>query len=81
MPATKYTALKPHRDVASGRVLMPNDEIASESDLVAAFPGKFKLAGDSPSALPVVKPAAAESSSLPMVDTPAKAPAKTPQKP
>lgn len=83
MPATKYTALKPHRDIASGRVLMPKDEIESEADLMADFPGKFKLVGDSPSATPVAKPAAAESTppTQSVTDIPAKAPAKTPPKP
>lgn len=37
-----FIALKPHRDIASGRVLRPNDEITSEEDLMKIFPGKFK---------------------------------------
>lgn len=83
MPSSTFIALKPHRDVATGRVLRPNDEITSNEDLIATFPGKFKLKGDTTPVAAVTNPGSTESVApvAPVAESPAKTPTKAPPKP
>ena len=83
MPASTFIALKPHRDIKSGRVLRPSDEITSEDDLIATFPGKFKLKVDTTPVAAAASPGseAAAAPVSPVAETPAKTPAKALPKP